>query len=67
MTAPETAPDYPAAAHLDTADDFHGTRVADPYRWLEDREDPRTIEWLALTVLAHPVKSRYSRWSSLSM
>jgi prolyl oligopeptidase len=37
---------YPAAARDDVADDFHGTRVADPYRWLERDDDPRTAEWL---------------------
>jgi prolyl oligopeptidase len=27
-------------------DDFHGTAVADPYRWLETTDDPRTQQWL---------------------
>ncbi len=27
-------------------DDFHGTLVADPFRWLEDEESPRTREWV---------------------
>jgi prolyl oligopeptidase len=26
-------------------DDYHGTRVADPYRWLEDASDPETVAW----------------------
>jgi prolyl oligopeptidase len=25
----------------------HGVRVDDPFRWLEERQSPRTIEWLA--------------------
>ena len=40
------APQYPAAPRLDLVDDFHGTPVADPYRWLESDDDPRTAEWL---------------------
>ena len=39
------AADYPEAERLDLIDEIHGTPVADPYRWLEDPEDPRTIEW----------------------
>lgn len=31
-----TTPRYPAAQRLDLVEDFHGTPVADPYRWLED-------------------------------
>ena len=42
----ESSLDYPPAERLDHADELHGTPVADPYRWLEDRQDPRTTEWL---------------------
>ncbi|GAA3225167.1 prolyl oligopeptidase family serine peptidase [Pseudonocardia petroleophila] len=38
---------YPAAERLDLVETLHGHRVADPYRWLEDAEDPRTREWSA--------------------
>ncbi|MDB5081438.1 MAG: family peptidase [Chloroflexi bacterium] len=27
-------------------DNFHGTEVADPYRWLEDAEAPEVLEWV---------------------
>ena len=44
MTA---APAYPPAERLDLVDDLHGRAVADPYRWLEDPDDPRTRAWSA--------------------
>jgi prolyl oligopeptidase len=36
---------YPEAPRLDLVEDLHGHRVADPYRWLEDDADPRTVAW----------------------
>ena len=36
---------YPDAERLDLTDDLHGHPVADPYRWLEDPADRRTIAW----------------------
>ncbi|HEX5813562.1 MAG TPA: prolyl oligopeptidase family serine peptidase [Pseudonocardia sp.] len=41
------APAYPRAERLDLVDHLHGRAVADPYRWLEDPDDPRTREWSA--------------------
>ena len=37
---------YPPAHKADIVDDYHGTRVADPYRWLEDADNPDTIRWV---------------------
>ena len=37
---------YPEAAKSDQTDDYHGTRVADPYRWLEDVDSPATKAWV---------------------
>lgn len=39
---------YPDAERLDLVEDLFGHRVADPYRWLEDPGDPRTIAWSAI-------------------
>ncbi len=36
---------YPAAHRLDDVETLHGTEVADPYRWLEDPENPATRDW----------------------
>ncbi len=46
MTSPTERPAYPEAPRLDIADEYHGTVVPDPYRWLEDPDDPRTVEWM---------------------
>lgn len=36
---------YPDADRTDVSDLLHGRRVDDPYRWLEDAEDPATASW----------------------
>src|SRR6478752_8475345 len=38
---------YPAAARGTQVDDYHGTSIADPYRWLEDVDAPATTAWVA--------------------
>jgi prolyl oligopeptidase len=37
---------YPATKHVDQKDDYHGTVVADPFRWLEDDTSPQTKAWV---------------------
>lgn len=37
---------YPLAARADVVEDFFGTPVADPYRWMEDMASDQVQEWI---------------------
>ena len=38
---------YPNAHRHDQVDDYHGTTITDPYRWLEDTHSEETKRWVA--------------------
>ena len=44
---PEQRLTYPPAERGAVSDSYHGTAVADPYRWLEDLDSPATKAWVS--------------------
>ena len=43
---PSIPVNYPQTKKIDQVDDYHGTQVADPYRWLEDDLSDETASWV---------------------
>lgn len=37
---------YPETKKVEVTDDYFGTKVDDPYRWLEDDNSPETAQWV---------------------
>ena len=47
--APQAGPklSYPQTKKGDLVEDYHGTKIADPYRWMEDLDSKDVAEWVA--------------------
>jgi prolyl oligopeptidase len=58
--AAETAPAKPPVAPIrEVTDTYHGTKIADPYRYMENLKDPEVVGWLkAQSTFAHGVLDR---------
>jgi len=41
---------YPTAPRTNQVDDYHGRQIADPYRTLEDTDNPATRAWIEAEV-----------------
>jgi len=53
------APAYPATRRVAEADDYHGVRVEDPWRWLEALDSPEVHDWVeAENAVAAPYLER---------
>jgi prolyl oligopeptidase len=45
-TSAERKLGYPTTKKVDVVDDYFGTKVVDPYRWLENNDSPEVAAWV---------------------
>jgi prolyl oligopeptidase len=45
-TSAEKKLGYPITKKVDVVDDYFGTKVVDPYRWLENNDSPEVAAWV---------------------
>jgi len=45
---------YPTTKKVDTVTNYHGTMVADPYRWLEDDRSEETKQFIFYSMKLTP-------------
>lgn len=46
LTFAQAKIEYPQAKKVDQVDDYHGTKVSDPYRWMEATDTPDVASWI---------------------
>ena len=42
----QTRFEYPKTKTVEQIDEYHGTKISDPYRWLEDDNSAETAAWV---------------------
>jgi len=52
---------YPVAKLVEQVDDYHGTKVSDPYRWLESLDSPETRKWVDAVLKVAAAESEHNR------
>src|SRR2546430_16713052 len=46
LVAQQTRLKYPETRKVETIDNYNGTKVADPYRWLEEIDSKEAADWI---------------------